>query len=251
MELDGNLKEVTFLRRLNLFLIEARIGSRKVDCFIPNPARLKELLLPGARIFLREVEGVGRKTKYELVLLLHKGKRSIIDSRFANRIFQEALEQNLIKELKGYKILQHQPRFGRSRLDFLLEKGTTKCLVEVKCTSLPRGNVAIFPDAPTQRGKRQLLDLILATKRGFRAAIVFIAQAEGVKSLYPNVEVDPGFCELLGQAVTQGVRPLAYACRFRKDEIRLGERIPIRWAITPKKERLLNLKLGSRSRPLT
>ena len=42
---------------------------------------------------------------------------------------------------------------GRKRADFLLGRGDTRCLVEVKSVTLVEGGVALFPDAPTARGR--------------------------------------------------------------------------------------------------
>ncbi|MBI4304953.1 MAG: hypothetical protein HY678_01410, partial [Chloroflexi bacterium] len=52
---DGKLLEAAFLERPNRFLVRCRlVNGRRVDAFLPNPGRLHELLLPGARIWVRE-----------------------------------------------------------------------------------------------------------------------------------------------------------------------------------------------------
>jgi len=67
----------TFLSRLNRFLGIAELDGQRVECFIPNPGRLRELLQPGARVYLQERRGVRRKTSYNLILAEKNGNPSV------------------------------------------------------------------------------------------------------------------------------------------------------------------------------
>lgn len=227
MNLGDDLRAGRFLKRRGLFLVEVGMGDKKALSFLPNPARLNRFLTPNKRVFLRKVEGKKRRTKYDLVLLMDGGRRAVLDSRIANELFQEAIEGNRLKEFKGYQIEKREVKVGKQRFDFLLERDGVKYLIEVKATCLPEKDRAIFPDAPSQRARRHLEQLIAMRRRGYRCSLVFIAQVEGIRSLKINRKIDPKFCGSLERATNKGVELFAYSCQFKGHEVRLSKRIGI------------------------
>ncbi|MHC1564193.1 MAG: DNA/RNA nuclease SfsA [Candidatus Hecatellaceae archaeon] len=140
----------------------------------------------------------------------------------------ETLRQGELEEFKGFRILKAEPRLGGTRLDFLLEKkGGGRLLVEVKSCTLAENGVAMFPDAPTERGRRHLETLARMAGGGWRAAIVFLAQREDVERFQPNHREDPRFAEALRKAWEKGVRVYAYRAAFNGRVLRLLGRIPV------------------------
>jgi sugar fermentation stimulation protein A len=148
-----------------------------------------------------------------------------IDSRIPNALIKEALEKESIPEFHGFRLLRSEPTFGKARLDFLLHP---PCLVEVKGCTLVRNSVALFPDAPTDRGTRHLMELAKAVSEGYRACILFVVQRSGATALVPNQETDPKFSLALREAMEKGVEALAYRSCYRKGEIVLGGRVDVR-----------------------
>jgi sugar fermentation stimulation protein A len=226
MRFPGSLVPATFLDRPNRFLGNVQINGRHVQCFIPNPGRMKEFLHSGARVYLLERSSEKRKTGYDLVIVDHEGRLVSIDSMMPNRIVAEAIEAGSIPEFRGLNIEKREYTWGDSRLDFLLRGETGQLLLEVKSCTLVRDGVGLFPDAPTARGSRHLMTLVSGLERG-RAAAFFLIQRDDAGYLKPNEETDPEFAANLREAHHGGVEVYAYTSEVTLEGVFLKERVPV------------------------
>jgi len=214
-----------FLRRPNRFLVEVltRRGVRR--CHLRDPGRLKELLVPGATVVFIERDRTGRKTSCEVLLIWDGKVWTVVNSRLHLDLAEEVLLAGLFnEELGAPKKIRREVRFGRSRLDLLLDEST---LVEIKGCTLVREGVALFPDAPTERGRRHVLDLVEAVRNGYRAAVLFLIMRPDAEVLKPNWSTDPEFSRALAEAVGEGVIALAVKFRYCCREIRPAGRVPV------------------------
>ena len=222
LSLPSNLYPATFIERLNRFLVRAKMGEREVLAFLADPGRLKELLQPGAEIYLTPRAGPDRRTTFDVVLVRYDSVLVSVDSRLPNRIFALAVETGELPEFTGYSIVRPEVRVGGSRLDFLLEgEEQLPCYVEVKSVTLVVEGEARFPDAPTARGARHLEELAKLKAQGCRAAVVFLIQREDALRFAPNEDTDPHFAASLRRVVTQGVEIVAYRCRVDLKTVRI------------------------------
>lgn len=226
MRFPGLLVPATFLDRPNRFLGNVQINGRHVQCFIPNPGRMKELLHHGAKVYLLERSSEKRKTGHDLVLVDYEGRLVSIDSMMPNRIVAEAIEAGSIPEFCGLDIEKREYTCGDSRLDFLLRGETGQLLLEVKSCTLVRDGVGLFPDAPTARGSRHLMTLVDGLERG-RAAAFFLIQRADAECLEPNEEADPKFAANLREAHIRGVEVYAYTSEVTLMGVFIGERVPV------------------------
>ncbi|MCP8317328.1 MAG: DNA/RNA nuclease SfsA, partial [archaeon] len=205
LKIEGKIVNGFFKERLNRFSALVKLRGEEVRCFLPNPGRLKELLIPNTEVFLKEVKSRNRLTNYDLIAIKH-GKVSVfIDSRMPNRLLLEALKRGRIKEFSMYNKVKPEFKFGHSKFDFFLTNGIERCIIEAKSCTLVKNGKALFPDAPTERGRRHVLELIKAKKEGYRACILFLIQRPDANSFSPNDEVDPKFGEALREALKHGV----------------------------------------------
>lgn len=201
------------------------VGS--FECHLPNPGRLKELLVPGAELLLRPAKyPERRKTKFDVFAVVAEGRTVVVDSRIPNQIIREALGSGEIAEFSGYRLVRSEPARGNGRLDFLLESDRL-CLVEVKSCTLVRNGIALFPDAPTERGRRHLLELARAIEEGYRASVVFVIQREDAELFMPNDETDPDFGTALREVAAKGVEPIALSTRYREGTVELIGGVPV------------------------
>ncbi len=223
MKIEGELKRGAFIQRLNRFACLVEVEGSRANAYLPNPGRLQELLTHGAQVLLRK-GGAGRKTCYDLIGVKAGETWVSVDSRVPNALFKEALEQGRLAEFKGYRIAREEVAFGKSRLDFLLEP---PALVEVKSCTLVEEGIAKFPDAPTARGRKHLLELIEAKEEGYRSAVVFVIQRGDAFAFAPNDATDAAFGEALREAARRGVEVLAYLCSFDGREIEIAERVRV------------------------
>jgi len=217
-------REAVFLLRPNRFVARVLLDGREETVHVKNTGRCRELLTPGARVILARGENPQRKTAYDLVAVW-KGERLInMDSQAPNRVAAAYLKDRIpsVKRIKPEFIV------GDSRFDFLVETEESPYLVEVKGVTLEEGGEVFFPDAPTARGRKHLAGLADALEDGYRAAVLFLVQMEGVRAFAPNDRTDPAFGEALRKAAAAGVEVWALQCRVtERDMVPLGE-IPVR-----------------------
>lgn len=215
-----------FLTRPNRFIAHVALEGQRVVCHVKNTGRCRELLIPGAAVYLEESGNPDRKTKYDLVAV-EKGDRLInMDAQAPNKVFAEWAGAGGFRE--GLTILRPETSFGHSRFDFYWEAETVRGFTEVKGVTLEEDGVALFPDAPTLRGVKHLEELILAREAGYEACVCFVVQMQDVSYFTPNARTHPGFAEVLRKAARAGVEVLAVDCHVAPDRLEVGKPVKIR-----------------------
>jgi sugar fermentation stimulation protein A len=210
IDLGKPLLKGTFVSRPNRFSTLLKGVNGQVVCHLHDPGRLTELLLPGVEVAFREVSSLDRKTRHDIVAVKRGSQWVVVDSRIPNLVFRSLVERSIL----DYRVLRQEYVFGNSRIDFLLEKGEEKYLVEVKGCSLCVGGRALFPDAPTLRGRRHILELEKWSNLGLKSIIFFVVLCPDAQSVSPNEETDPAFTEALRSAVRKGLRAEAAKVSF-------------------------------------
>jgi len=228
MPLPGPLIPGRFLHRPNRFLTRVEIESGPVWSHLPDPGRLKELLIPGARIWLRPNKNPQRKTAFTTVLVEHDGHLVSVDSTLPNRLVEFCLQRKAIPPLRSWRLKQREFSMDGMRVDFLLEKDNRQLLLEVKSVTLVENGLAQFPDAVTSRGARHMAHLQASLNSHREAAVLFVVQREDATAFGPQWERDPVFARALVEAAKAGVKVLAYSAEVQKDHIRLLKELPVR-----------------------
>ncbi|WZL71479.1 DNA/RNA nuclease SfsA [Clostridiaceae bacterium 35-E11] len=228
VKIHGKLYKAKFVRRLNRFVAEIELEGQKHYAHVANTGRMKELLVKDATVLVRYVNEAHRKTKYDLVMVYYKQSLVCIDSKLPNILLEKALKNNEIHSFKGFTSVKKEVQFGSSRLDIAVNNGKEMALIEAKCVTYVREDgVASFPDAPTERGRKHVLELIKARKQGIRAAVFFIIQREDAKSFTPNKAMDTKFADAVIKAGKEGVEFYAFLCKNTPSEIRILKEIPV------------------------
>ena len=246
MHFPFTTKPAVFCERPNRFRIVAqlRYSGETVSAHCPNPGRLGELLIPGATVHLSRAANPNRKTAWDLRFVEHPENSQLIslDTRLPNAIFREGLETDFFEPFHAVQsIAQEVPlrhdaitrsaknaKVAESRIDFrLIDAAGKPCWVEVKSVTLVEDGLALFPDAPTTRGRRHVEELTELVKHGERAAVVFIIQRPDAVRLRPQRETDPDFARALVAAHEVGVAVYAYTCRLTTVELELAESVPV------------------------
>ena len=215
-----NIKAGKFIARPNRFIAHVEIDGKPETVHVKNTGRCRELLIPGAGVYLTEPGTPGRKTRYDLIAVRKEnGILFNIDSQAPNKVVREWLDA------QGFDLVQPEYPYGSSRIDFYMERGQDRYLMEVKGCTLEIGGIGYFPDAPTERGVKHLRELIRAAGEGCKAAVGFVIQTEGVREVRPNTDTHPQFAEALKQARSAGVRILFFPCRVRPDSLEIIDEI--------------------------
>ncbi len=218
----SNVFPAIFLRRPNRFLAVCKKDGIETVVHVKNTGRCRELLIPGARVYLTQPCSSHRKTKYDLICV-EKGARLInLDSQAPNRAAQELFH----RLWPDCEILPEQ-QYRDSRFDFLLLTKEGPRFVEVKGVTLENNGAAYFPDAPTLRGVKHLKGLCEAVREGYRATMLFLIQMQGVQFFAPNERTHPEFGEALRTASFSGVEILAWDCSVTPDSLSPCSPVPI------------------------
>jgi len=219
----GTVVPGRFLARPNRFIaqVETEEGVRTVH--VKNTGRCRELLIPGAAVYLERSANPSRKTAYDLIAV-RKGDLLInMDAQAPNQVFAEWLAPRLPEGA----VLRREVTWGDSRLDFCVESAKGRCFIEVKGVTLEDGGAARFPDAPTERGVKHIRELQKAAEAGQGAALFFVVQMEGMRSVAPNDETHPAFGAALREAAAKGVRVCAWDCAVTPESLTLRQEVPV------------------------
>ncbi len=213
-----DVTEARFMDRPNRFIAHVNIGGNVETVHVKNTGRCKELLLKDVPVILAKADNPNRKTKYDLIAVKKKKLGWVnIDSQAPNVVIREWLEQ------QGFDRVRPETVYGDSRIDFYMEKGPQKYLLEVKGCTLEIGGVGYFPDAPTERGVKHIRELIEARKQGYWCGLAFVIQMNGIKQVRPNIETHPEFGKALDEAQKAGVKILHLPCQVEKDSLSIRD----------------------------
>jgi sugar fermentation stimulation protein A len=215
-----------FISRPNRFTAEVEIDGNIEICHVKNTGRCKELLIPGAEVYLQKSDNPNRATKYDLIAV-RKGERLInMDSNAPNKVFFEYLQSGAY--IKNITLIKPEARYGSSRFDFYVEAEGRRIFIEVKGVTLEENGVVMFPDSPTERGVKHLNELMRCASEGYEAHVVFVIQMNDVKYFTPNNRTHPAFGEALAAAKQAGVTVAAFDCEVGEDSLEIGNVVEVR-----------------------
>jgi len=207
-----NLKKGRFLTRPNRFVSEIEYKGKVDTAHVHDPGRLKELLIKGAEVLFTYSNG---KLKYYIKAVKAGNEWVLIDSalhsKIALKIFEYMPEFSKVKEIKK------EVKVGKSRIDFMLD-GVP---LEVKGCSLVRESLALFPDAPTERGTRHVEEIIN------NDGIILILVLRQAEKFSPNWETDPKFSQKLSEAREKGIPIIPVRISFDGKMIYYHGKIPL------------------------
>lgn len=207
-----NLKKGVFLTRPNRFVSEIKYNHQIKSAHIHDPGRLTELLIKGREVLFTDSRG---KLDY-YVKAVKKGEEWIIidtaiHSKTALSVFPYLPEIAKVSEIRK------EVQIGKSRIDFVLD-GVP---LEVKGVTLVKEDIALFPDAPTNRGTRHVQEII--DNNGMLLFLVF-RKASRFK---PNFETDPKFSKKLSEARKKNIRIYVMQLSFDGKTIYYNGNIPL------------------------
>jgi len=228
----AELVPAELVRRDNRFRVQVCLGGRVVPAHLPNSGRLGELLVPGRQVWLTPAprdSQAQRLTAFDLTLVENGGQLVSVDARLPSTLVATALAGGALARWRGYATVQREVSCGSSRLDLRLDghPEAPPCWIEVKSVTLVQDGLALFPYAPTARGRRHLEELIDIVHTGDRAAVLFVVQREDAEHFSPHPSADPAFADTLRHACAAGVHVAAYRCRVTHQGIEISAKVPV------------------------
>lgn len=232
MKLDPNLYSARFIKRYKRFFSDVLTDQgQALTVHCPNTGSMKNCLVAESPCFYSLSTNPKRKLSGTLELVTTEyGSLAGINTHRANHLVKEAILDNKIPSLAGYKELRSEVKYGNenSRIDILLEdpnKG--HCYIEVKNVTLegPDGLV-LFPDAITSRGAKHLRELIDVVDQGHRAVLFFCVQVNNAIKMEVASDIDSAYAKTLTEAISAGVEVMAWGAKLSPQEIVLNQAIP-------------------------
>lgn len=209
-----NITHGKFESRPNRFIAKVWVDEVLETVHVKNTGRCRELLISGCDVILEISDNPNRKTKYDLICVYKDGLGLVnMDSQAPNKVVHEWLKK------QDYTFIKPEYTYGNSRFDFYMEKGDEKYLMEVKGCTLEIEGVGYFPDAPTERGVKHLKELAKAAVKGYKCAVAFVIQMEGIEEVRPNIETHKEFGDALYEAQAAGVEVIFLQCKVNEDEL--------------------------------
>jgi len=219
MLLEGELLEAEFVDRPNRFLTRVIYDNMVVESHLPDPGRLKELLVPGVTLLIKREDGPNRKTKFSTQAVYLDGQLISLNSWLPNQFVEFLLKRKSIGFLGDWDFIRREISFGKHRFDFLLERDRKPLYIEVKSVTLVENGIAKFPDSVTERGKRHVESLTEMTKDGIDCMVLFVVQRSDAKIFKPQWERDPKFAKALQKAYYNGVNIKVIQSQIKKNKI--------------------------------
>lgn len=220
-----NVKKGIFVDRPNRFIANVEIDGKVEVVHVKNTGRCRELLIPGATVFVQKFENTSRKTKFDLIAVC-KGKELYnIDSQAPNKVFGEWILKS--KYFGNIDKIKPECKYGDSRFDFYIEAENRRIFAEIKGVTLEEDGVLKFPDAPTERGVKHIKELCKCVEEGYEAYVCFVIQTEKAKYFTPNRRTHPEFADALLDAKERGVKILCVNCNVKEDFLEINDFIKV------------------------
>ena len=230
-----------FLDRPNRFIAHVQIDGKEETVHVKNTGRCRELLLPGAQVMLQLSDNPNRKTAWDLISVKRRG---LAGSTWIPRR-PTGWSGNFWKSSQALHIYGPSTGTGTREWIFTLSglRQTGRTRAENSRQTARPGNhgnaswrsrelpwsgdgIAYFPDAPTERGVKHILELQRALAEGYDSYLAFVIQMEGITEVRPNDETHPAFGQVLREAAAAGVQVLCLPCAVKKDSLTVKEALP-------------------------
>lgn len=229
MKIEGPLINAVFIERPNRFITIIEIGGEKYKSHLPDPGRLKELLIPGASLLVRPApENKERSTAFTTIMVNLKGQWISLVSTLPNQLVKYSFQKNRIPIFQKYKLVQPEVTIRNHRFDFLLNNKSGKnFFLEVKSVTFVEDGIAKFPDAVTTRGMNHAKTLTDLVREGEFAGILFVCQRPDATLFEPMWDIDPMFSNVLFNAYKMGVKVWCITLNVSQTEISFNKEIPV------------------------
>lgn len=224
---EKDILRAEFLRRLNRFVGEVKLGDSFLKVHIADTGRLKEILTEGREVYIQKAKNL--KTDGKLIAAKMEDGIILLNTSFHPKIAKSVIQDYLFKGKEIY--LKSEFRYRGSRIDFLVDG---RFLIEVKGCNLKKDELCLFPDAPTSRGVRQINHLVESIEEGYKPILLILAFRE-CSCFFPNLLTDRNFYQSFKKAVERGLEVRIFKVKVNTDfKVRIDGEIGLceeKWAL--------------------
>ena len=231
MKFSNKLIKAKFIKRYKRFFSDHILEDGKlVTAHCPNTGAMTGVAKEGITSWLSPSNNPKRKLKWTWELTQENNTIVGVNTHSPNKIIQEAINNNEIKELLNYKTLKREVKYGtNSRIDiFLQDEKKIDCYVEIKNVHLSREKgIAEFPDGITSRGTKHLKELAHVAQSGCRAVMLYLIQRNDCNFFKIAVDIDEVYAKEFINALNVGVEVICIDTILNTNGISIGKNIQL------------------------
>lgn len=229
MNFKNPLTEAILLRRSFRFLVEVVLANKKRRIiYCPNLGPLLNCEILGSRIWFSAANRLSQGYLEVLEITeINNGELVAVNPDYAQILVREALQQELIPELKDYRFLNSNIVSHANNIELLLKENGEQCFIHIEPVFFgdDRGE-GLFPETLNQ-SVTQIEELIIQKELGNRAILFYCMQNSAIHYLRLADRLHPLYGRMLREAALVGVEILAYRTSISLQEMRLDARIPV------------------------
>lgn len=227
MKFNSYLTEATYLKRTLGFLTEVALkNKRTLIVRSPSLKSLPDCEILGTKVWFSAASGSNYLPTWE-VAEVDFGHLVCVNPNHVKPTFSEAVRNNVIKELIGYRPFTGVCAYEtlKSPLIFLQKKNSScfvgldhiaECNEQGECKIDSKNNLSI-----------ELLEkLIKAKAEGHRAILCFCVFNTKARCIKMPSEPLPKYKQLIETALNNGIEVIAYKASISTEEISLSSAIP-------------------------
>ena len=216
------------IKRYKRFLADIRLeDGSEVVAHCANSGSMKSCIEEGAEVYCSRVKDPKRKTRFTWEMIKIGDGWVGINTGIPNKVAFEWIKEGLIKGFEQSTEIRREVKWEDSRFDIYLANEEEQCFVEVKNVTLKEGDVAMFPDAVTSRGRKHLETLIRVKESGIRAVMLYFVQRLDVHSFAPAADIDPEYAAALQLGISAGVEVMVVQAKVTPEEISFERVLPV------------------------
>ena len=231
MKFSNNLIKAKFVKRYKRFFSDHILeNGQLVTAHCPNTGAMTGVAKEGITSWLSESNDPKRKLKWTWELTQENNTIVGVNTHNPNKIIQEAINNNEIKQLLNYKNLKREVKYGvNSKIDiFLQDDNKSDCYVEIKNVHLSRKKgIAEFPDGITSRGTKHLKELANVAQDGGRAVMLYLIQRNDCNYFKIAEDIDVEYGKAFIDALNAGVEVICLDTILNTNGINIGKNIKL------------------------
>ena len=145
-----NMEPAVFISRPNRFVAYVEQAGKQEICHVKNTGRCRELLIPGAELYVQRSDNPARKTALDLISVKKGTEWVNVDYQAPNKAAAEWLAGGGLgtKEI----FIRPEYKYENSRFDFYLEAEGRKGFMEVKGVTLEEDGAVLRVDCGDPAG---------------------------------------------------------------------------------------------------
>jgi sugar fermentation stimulation protein A len=231
LKIDFDKKGI-FLKRLNKFLGLIEVKNSLIYAHIHDPGRLEKILFDGNEILLKKFKkSEKRKTEYDVMFGKFLNDYILINSKLHNYIGEILIKKGFIENINRILKIKREIKIENKRLDFLIfDENEGEIYIEIKGCTFQEGKFALFPDAPTKRGREHLEKMCELLKMNKKIILIFLVFLPNAEYFSPNKFIDKDFYEKFLLCLNLGLKIYPFKLIYNIEDrfLYLNEKLKIK-----------------------